>query len=105
MKKTSINQPSLLNVLADQNRRKPLAEVLRPQTLEEYMGQTEILGDGMPLRNLIETRQLTSLVFWGLPGVGKTTLARLIARNSCAQFIELSAVNSGIKELRGGPAG
>src|SRR5690606_38738108 len=91
---------NLLDLLADQNRQKPLAEIMRPQTLGDVLGQESILGIGTPLRNLIESRQLTSMIFWGLPGVGKTTLARIIARQSGAQFIELSAVNSGIKELR-----
>jgi putative ATPase len=102
MKKTSkpYQAGNLLDLLADQNRQKPLAEIMRPQTLGDVLGQESILGIGTPLRNLIESRQLTSMIFWGLPGVGKTTLARIIARQSGAQFIELSAVNSGIKELR-----
>jgi len=105
MKKTSSAPGSgqgynLLDVLAEQNRQTPLAELMRPKTLDDFMGQEEILGPATPLRNLIETRQLISLIFWGLPGVGKTTLARIIAHNSSARFIELSAVNSGIKELR-----
>lgn len=102
MKKTTsgTSKGGLLDLLADQNRQKPLAEILRPQTLDDVLGQETILGPGTPLRNLFEARQLTSLIFWGLPGVGKTTLARIIAKQSDAQFIELSAVNSGIKELR-----
>lgn len=92
--------PNLLNLLAEQNRQTPLPELMRPKTLEDFLGQEDILGPGTPLRNMIETRQLISLIFWGLPGVGKTTLARIIAQNSSANFIELSAVNSGIKELR-----
>lgn len=91
---------NLLNILAEQNRQTPLPELMRPKTLDDYLGQEEVLGTGTPLRNLIETRQLISLIFWGLPGVGKTTLARIIAKGSGAEFIELSAVNSGIKELR-----
>ncbi len=95
------SQPhNLLSLLAEQNRQTPLPEMMRPKTLDDFLGQEEILGPGTPLRNLIETRQLISLIFWGLPGVGKTTLARIIAQNSGANFIELSAVNSGIKELR-----
>ncbi len=105
MKKSSATQGplqgnSLLNLLAEQNRQTPLAELLRPKALDDFLGQEAILGPGTPLRNLIDSRQLTSLIFWGLPGVGKTTLARIIAQNSDAHFIELSAVNSGIKELR-----
>ncbi|HEY9687282.1 MAG TPA: replication-associated recombination protein A [Coleofasciculaceae cyanobacterium] len=91
---------NLLDLLAEQNRQTPLPEMMRPQNLDDFLGQEEILGPGTPLRNLLETRQLISLIFWGLPGVGKTTLARIIAKNSGAHFIELSAVNSGIKELR-----
>ena len=87
-------------MLAAQNRQTPLPELMRPKTLDDFLGQEEVLGPGTPLRNLIETHQLISLIFWGLPGVGKTTLARIIAQNSGARFIELSAVNSGIKELR-----
>jgi putative ATPase len=105
MKKTSsspgsLQSNNLLNLLAQQNRQTPLPEMMRPKTLDDFLGQEEILGPGTPLRNMIETRQLISLIFWGLPGVGKTTLARIIAQNSSAHFIELSAVNSGIKELR-----
>lgn len=95
----SQNNP-LLSMLANQNRHMPLAEILRPKSLEDYIGQIAVVGEGTPLRNLIENRQLTSLIFWGPPGVGKTTLARIIANHSDAFFIELSAVNSGLKELR-----
>ncbi len=84
----------------EQHRPVPLAEALRPDTLEGYIGQEAVLGAGKPLRNLIETKKLTSLIFWGPPGVGKTTLARILAQNTDAQFLELSAVHSGLKELR-----
>lgn len=90
----------LLDKLAEQVQQKPLAEKLRPQSLSEYIGQSNVVGDATPLRNLIESGSLTSLIFWGPPGVGKTTLARLVATESNAQFIELSAVSSGIQELR-----
>lgn len=90
----------LLNILAEQNREKPLAEELRPKTLEEFLGQQQVVGEGTPLKNLLESRQLTSMIFWGPPGCGKTTLARMIANYSDARFIELSAVTSGIKDLR-----
>ena len=78
----------------------PLAARLRPQTLEEFVGQTHLLGEGKVLRRLIESDQLSSMIFWGPPGVGKTTLARVIARRTKAAFIDFSAVTSGIKEIR-----
>ncbi len=79
---------------------RPLAERMRPESLEEFAGQEHILGAGKPLRVQIERDQLGSLIFWGPPGVGKTTLARLIARASRADFIPFSAVLSGIKEVK-----
>lgn len=94
------NASPLLDMLADQHRQVPLAEAMRPKSLDEYLGQADVVGDGTPLKNLMASRQLTSLIFWGPPGVGKTTLARIIANQSDAHFIELSAVNSGVKELR-----
>ncbi|MGN1031365.1 MAG: replication-associated recombination protein A, partial [Butyricicoccaceae bacterium] len=78
----------------------PLAARLRPQTLEEYTGQTHLLGKGKVLRRLIESDQISSMIFWGPPGVGKTTLARIIANQTKASFIDFSAVTSGIKEIR-----
>lgn len=73
---------------------------LRPQTLEEYVGQTHLLGKGKVLRRLIESDQISSMIFWGPPGVGKTTLASIIATRTKAAFIDFSAVTSGIKDIR-----
>jgi len=78
----------------------PLADRLRPQRLEDFVGQTHLLEPGKPLRSAIEGDKLHSMVFWGAPGTGKTTLARLIARYADAQFISLSAVLAGVKEVR-----
>ena len=78
----------------------PLAARLRPQTLEEYCGQKHLLGEGKVLRRLIESDNVGSMIFWGPPGVGKTTLARIIAKRTKANFIDFSAVTSGIKEIR-----
>ena len=79
---------------------RPLAARLRPQTLSEFVGQTHLLGPGKVLRRLIEHDQISSMIFWGPPGVGKTTLARIIANQTRATFIDFSAVTSGIKEIK-----
>lgn len=86
--------------LFENNLSQPLAARLRPKTLEEYVGQTHLLGKGKVLRRLIENDQISSMIFWGPPGVGKTTLARIIANTTKAAFIDFSAVTSGIKEIR-----
>ena len=78
----------------------PLAERMRPRTLEDYSGQEHLLGPGKPLRIQIERDASTSMIFWGPPGVGKTTLARIVAETTQASFIEFSAVLSGIKEIK-----
>ncbi len=78
----------------------PLASRLRPQSLEEFAGQTHLLGPGKVLRRLIEGDAVSSMIFWGPPGVGKTTLARIIAGRTKSAFIDFSAVTSGIKEIR-----
>ena len=78
----------------------PLAARLRPQSLQEFVGQTHLLGPGKVLRRLIESDNISSMIFWGPPGVGKTTLARIIANHTKANFIDFSAVTSGIKEIR-----
>lgn len=78
----------------------PLAARLRPRTLEEFAGQKHLLGEGKILRRLIEGDKIGSMIFWGPPGVGKTTLARIIANRTKAKFIDFSAVTSGIKEIK-----
>lgn len=78
----------------------PLASRLRPTTLEDFAGQTHLLGPGKMLRQLIEKDQISSMIFWGPPGVGKTTLASIIAGRTKADFINFSAVTSGIKEIK-----
>ena len=78
----------------------PLASRLRPETLEEYVGQEHLLGKGKVLRRMIEQDRISSMIFWGPPGVGKTTLAQIIARMTQSVFINFSAVTSGIKEIR-----
>ena len=78
----------------------PLAARLRPRTLEEFVGQRHLLGEGKVLRRLIENDRISSMIFWGPPGVGKTTLARIIAGQTKSVFIDFSAVTSGIKEIR-----
>ena len=90
--------PSLFN--DDDARGRPLAERLRPKTLDEYVGQEHILGPGKPLRLRIEKDQLGSMILWGPPGVGKTTLAGLIANATKSDFVPFSAVMSGIKEIK-----
>jgi putative ATPase len=79
---------------------RPLAERMRPERLEDYVGQEHILGPGKPLRRQIERDELSSIILWGPPGVGKTTLAKLIARTTRCEFIPFSAVLSGIKEIK-----
>ncbi len=78
----------------------PLAARMRPRTLEEFAGQTHLLGEGKVLRRMIEGDSVGSMIFWGPPGVGKTTLARIIANKTKASFIDFSAVTSGIKEIK-----
>lgn len=94
--------PDLFDVAAEKRRaeKQPLADRMRPRTLDELAGQIHIVGPGKPLRNLIESDEVPSMVFWGPPGSGKTTLAKLIASKTKSVFIELSAVMSGVNDIR-----
>ena len=95
-RESGFQQPTFFTEEAAQ----PLAARLRPLTLDEFFGQKQLLGPGKVLRRLIEADQISSMIFWGPPGVGKTTLARIIAQRTKAKFIDFSAVTSGIKEIR-----
>lgn len=89
-----------MNLFTPNQPQAPLAEKLRPQTLDEVVGQSHLLGQGKPLRLAFQSGKLPSMILWGPPGVGKTTLARLIANTADAEFIPISAVLSGIKDIR-----
>lgn len=91
---------NLFDSLENSNKQVPLAETLRPKTLDEYLGQNQVVGENTAFINLLRSGRLFSCIFWGPPGCGKTTLARLIASNTNSEFIELSAVNSGIKDIK-----
>ena len=78
----------------------PLANRLRPLTLDQYVGQKHLVGKGKVLWQFIQNDQIPSMIFWGPPGVGKTTLAKIIAKSTKAHFIDFSAVNSGIREIK-----
>src|SRR4051812_1845888 len=79
---------------------RPLAERMRPRALDDFIGQRHLLAPGKPLRNQLERDDLSSMIFWGPPGVGKTTLAQIIAARTSSYFVPFSAVMSGIKEIK-----
>lgn len=92
-----------MNTLFDEQENfefKPLAEKMRPTTLEDFFGQESIVGENSPIRKMIELDNITSMIFWGPPGVGKTTLAKIIAKQTNSMFYELSAVTSGVKDIK-----
>lgn len=91
---------NLFTELENQNKQIPLAEIMRPKTLEDFLGQSNVISEKSPLLNLLKTNRLFSLILWGTPGCGKTTLARLIATKTNANFIEISAVTSGVKDIK-----
>lgn len=93
-----MKQTSLFENDNDQSR--PLASRVRPQTLDDFVGQKHLLDEGRVLREMIENDQVSSMIFWGPPGVGKTTLAKIIANQTQSKFIDFSAVTSGIKDIR-----
>jgi putative ATPase len=95
-----VGGPSLTDLFQARQPAAPLAELMRPQSLDEVLGQPHLLGPGKPLRVAYESGKLHSMILWGPPGVGKTTLARLMARAFDAEFIALSAVLSGVKDIR-----
>ncbi len=84
----------------EQQRFQPLAERMRPEILDEFAGQKHLIGEGKPIRKMIENNDVFSMIFWGPPGVGKTTLALIIAKKVNAEFIQISAVSSGVKDVR-----
>lgn len=91
---------NLFTELENINKQIPLAEQLRPKNLNEFLGQSNVISKDSPLLNLLKAQRLFSIIFWGTPGCGKTTLARIIAQESNANFIELSAVTSGVKDIK-----
>ncbi len=101
-----MNSPDDNQGLFDQNRERfleqhgPLAARMRPRSLDDFVGQEKVIGEGSVIRRMLERGQLSSMIFWGPPGVGKTTLARLLSRSIDADFSQLSAVSSGVADLR-----
>src|SRR5260370_26484628 len=90
---------------ARRGRQAPLAERMRPRTLEEFVGQEHLLAAGKPLRLAIEKDDPTSMIFWGPPGTGKTTLAKIVPERTQASFIEFSAVGGGCRRVKEGMSG
>lgn len=99
-RKGAENMMEQMSMFDDREVNNPLASRLRPQNLNEFVGQKHLLGEGKILRRLIDQDHVTSMIFWGPPGVGKTTLASIIANRTKASFINFSAVTSGIKEIK-----
>jgi len=93
-----MEQTSLFTM--NSNIKRPLASRLRPESLDEFVGQSHLIGQGKILKNLIDHDEISSMIFWGPPGVGKTTLAKIIAKKTKSEFINFSAVKSGIKEIK-----
>ncbi len=89
-----------MDLFYQQSHLPPLAERMRPKTLEEVVGQTHLLAEGSPFRKAIDSKRIPSMIFWGPPGVGKTTLAQIIAHSASRPFRQLSAVQSGVKDVR-----
>lgn len=86
--------------MTNTTKKSPLADRMRPQNLDEFIGQDEVIGEGKMLRMAIESDKIPSMIFWGPPGSGKTTLAHIIAKKTNSEFLQLSAVSSGLKDLR-----
>jgi len=76
----------------------PLAERIRPKSLDDFFGQKKLVGEGKPLRKMIENQSLSSLILWGPPGTGKTSLAKIITETTNSEFFQINAVSSGVKE-------
>jgi putative ATPase len=94
------NENTIKEKVKEQAKFQPLAERMRPKTLDDFVGQKHLIGHGKPIRKMIEYNDVFSMIFWGPPGVGKTTLALIIANSVNAEFIQLSAVSSGVKDVR-----